>query len=443
MGICTLKLEPMKPMKITTTFSLLSTVLSGLLLGQPVVADDVATPQPAVATACAHDPFYADRTLWPEDVAKSDHFKQKWPKARVLVWANPGEGAKDGWEAKHWLEDGKPAAQAVDGNTDIVFPEWPGNPYSVSITTGRKYQPAGFRNMTVGKGVTIIGHFSAAGNVWIKAGAGVQYMDSMVGGNNTFVRNDNKSDLRLVDHFFINKVPGSSVEMIGTFSSDDNWRVNSGTLIVAAGSTINAGNRSDPTVTEKGTLVLLSGSTFTRRSNCDWGDDLVLYGRLLAGLPDRPLTSDAFLSLGWKSKGVFFDRKETGGRLPGPGDFGMEVAKEAKIVVTSSDISKARLVINCSKRDNDWGQIEIISRNHPLHGEPMIAKLKELPRVTDMLIKGSVTWEGIYLNDVKAGGLNVTEIPDLAGKDAPTFGPDNKATASELFAIISPEPRRN
>ncbi len=389
---------------------------------------------PAYTSATAHEPMFDNAKLWPGDAKKSNYAQQEWPKSRVLVWAQPGQSAKDGWDVKYWLEDGKPATKPFDENTDLVFPDH-GTHYTwVSLTPGRKYQPASFRHLTVGKGNGIIGHFSAGANVWIKAGGQVRFLDSMVGGKNTFVRNDN-GDIRLVDHFFINKAPTASVEMIGQFSSDDNWRVNSGILIVGPYSEIRAGNRSDPTVMDKGTLVLLSGSYFTRRSNCDWGSDLVVNGKLMAGLPDRPLTRDARLGLGWKSKGQFMGT-QGGGRMPGPNDYGMVVTKGGSITVHTTDPVKTPLAIFCTKDDNDWGQIEIISRNHPLHGDPLIAKLKELPRITDMRIEGEVTWSGILLDDFRKGGIHVKSLPDLSGRTGPTFGDQNQGKPEELFTII-------
>ena len=144
--------------------------------------------------------------LWGSDVKATLYAKQVWPKARVLVWAKPGSGAKDGWDAKHWLEDGKPAAKGIDVDSDLVLPD-SGNGYSVSLTDGRKYQPSAFRHLTIGAQACVVGHFSVKGNVWIKAGGKVMFLDSAVGGGHTFWRNDNLSNgwdargLSLVDHF--------------------------------------------------------------------------------------------------------------------------------------------------------------------------------------------------------------------------------------------------
>ena len=260
-------------------------------------------------------------------------------------------------------------------------------------------------------------------------------MDSMVGAKNTFVRNDN-GDIRLVDHFHLTKAPAASVEMIGKFSSDDNWRMNSGILIVAPGSEIYAGNRTDPQIMEKATLVLLSGSYFTRRLNIDWGYDLIVDGKLMAGLPDRPLISDARLGLGYKSKGQFLGTNG-GGRTPGPNDYGMLVSEGGSVTVHTSDPAKARLAIFCNKQENDWGQLEIISRGHSLHGDALVAKMKTLLCLTDMMIKGKVTWSGIRLDDMLKGGIRVSPLPPLSGNGAPVFGDSNAGKPAELFTPIA------
>lgn len=73
-----------------------------------------STKLPGYAAATAHDPRFGEKDLWGSDVKASLFAKQVWPKNRVLVWAKPGTGAKDGWDAKHWLEDGKPATKGID-----------------------------------------------------------------------------------------------------------------------------------------------------------------------------------------------------------------------------------------------------------------------------------------------------------------------------------------
>ena len=123
--------------------------------------------------------------------------------------------------------------------------------------------------------------------------------------------------------------------------------------------------------------------------------------------------------------------------MPGPKDMGLIVTESGSVTVHTSDVAKARLIINCNRRDDDWGQIEIISREHPLHGDPLIAKLKELPRRTDMVIRGSITWPGILLDDIRAGGIHIATTPDLTAKSkGPAFGPNIEGKPAGLFAPL-------
>ncbi|MBA3937165.1 MAG: hypothetical protein H0X38_06875 [Planctomycetes bacterium] len=396
---------------------------------------------PCYAKVSAHEPHFSEPGLWDGDVQATLYSKQVWPKTRVLTWAKPGSGAKDGWEAKYWLEDGKPATMGISVDTDLVLPD-AGAGYTVSLTDGRKYQPSAFRHLTIGAQACVVGHFSVKGNLWIKAGGKVMFLDSAVGGGHTFWRNDNLTNgwdargVSLVDHFHFSKLADSSAEFIGIYHSEDNWQFHSGLFIVAGGSEIGMGNRTPPRIDKDATVAILGGGYLARRSNCDWADDLTIDGKLLAGLPERPLTRDARLGLGWKSKGVFLGSKG-GGRMPGPDDLGLVVTQGGSVTVHSSDPAKFRLVINCSRRDDDWGQIEIISRDHPLHGDPLIAKLKELPRRTDMEIRGTITWNGILLDGIRAGGIHIATPPDLAahGK-GPAFGTDNEGKPAGLFAPL-------
>jgi hypothetical protein len=403
--------------------------------GEPAPWYREAANSAAYTDATAHEPNFADPALWNDDARTSAYAKQAWPKTRVLVWAHPGVSAKDGWEAKHWLENGQPATASFDPETDLVFPDFAGKQYWVSLTNGRKYQPATFRHLTLGRSACVVGHFATRGNVWIRAGGWLQYMDSTLGAEHTFFRSDNPSGLALVDHFYVRKAPEASVEFIGLFTSDDRWWVESGLMIVAPDSEIGMGNRTDPRIGKQGAVAIMSGTYLTRRSNIDWGNDLTVEGRFMAGLPDRPLTRDARLGLGWKSKAQFMPGSQGGGRMPGPNDMGMRIPVGGSLTVHTTDPAQARLVINCSKRDNDWSQIEIISRGKEISGEALKAKLMELPRRTDMEILGDITWRGIHFDDIRTGGIHVKAPPDLSGGKGPTFGTNNAAKPAELFTV--------
>jgi hypothetical protein len=400
-----------------------------------------AAQVPGYADATAHNPGYDVPGLWHDRVKKSLHAKQEWPKVRVLVWANPGKSAKDGFEAKHWLEDGKPATAPIDENTDLVLPDAKGN-YWVSVGNGKKYQAAKFRHLTVGSKAAMVGHFAMRGNLWVKRGGTVQYLDSAVGGDHCFWRIDNiisdhdRRSTSLVDHFHFKKEAGSSQEFIGLYRSEDNWQFHSGLFIIGPDSEIGMGSRTPPKIADGAAVALMDGAKLSRRENCDWQDDLTVIGTLTAGLEDRPLKRDARLALGWKSKGKAIDSTKGGHRKPGPDDVGMVVQESGVIKVFSTDPKQARLIINCNKRDPNWGQIEIITRKLPVSGEEAKERMQKIPRLTDMVIKGTVDWTGIVLDDIRTGGIKVPTVPKIGSADAPVFGDHNEAAPADLFAPL-------
>ena len=384
--------------------------------------------------ATANEPHFENKELWPEEIQKAGFIKQTWPKTRVLVWAGGTNKVSDGWEAKYWIEDGKPATVPFDENTDLVFPDNEGGFTWVSLTAGRKYQPAAFRHLTLGKGCGVIGHFSVGGNTWIKKGGNVQYLDSCVGKGNTFLRNDN-DDINLVDHFHFNKAPGWSCEFIGRFSSGDNWQINSGLMILSTDSRIGTGNRTDTTINEDGALAILSGSYFSRRLNADWGFDLLVKGKFSAGLPDRPLIRDARLGLGYKSKGSFINKSgEPGNRTPSPADFGMIVTETGSFNVVADAARKARLIVNCHKLEPDWGQLGIQWRNRELDPVAGRAAAEAVPRLSDMVLLGKADMSNVRFEDIAKGGIHMANPAMASQWNNVELGANNGGTLKELVA---------
>jgi len=384
--------------------------------------------------ATANDPNFENTELWPEELRKADFMKQVWPETRVLVWAGTGGEVKDGWEAKYWLEDGKPATIPFDENTDLVFPDHDGGMGWVSITAGRKYQPAAFRHLTVGKGWGIVGHFSVGGNTWIRQGGTVRYLDSCVGKENTFLRNDN-DNIELVDHFHFKKAPGSSCELIGQYSSADNWQIQSGLMVLSTDSRIAAGNRTDPTIHENAALAILSGSFFSRRLNSDWGFDLIVSGRFSGGLPDRPLTRDARLGLGYKSKGASINNtSERGNRTPSPADFGMIVTETGSFNVFADAAGKARLILNCHKLEQDWGQLGIQWSNRKLDPVAGRAAAEAVPRLSDMILLGKADMSNVRFEDIAKGGIHMAKPATVSQWKNVELGANNGGTLKELVA---------
>jgi len=409
---------------------LVSMVLAGL--SAMVRANDPNAAGYEAATA--HDPHFGDPKIWPANLeaGKAAYARQIWPKGRLMIWAKPGTSnrGQDGADPKYWMEDGKPATKSFDENTDLVLPACQTGRYWVVIQ-GRKYQASPCRHVTVGKNAGLVWQHSSQANTWIKAGGAVQFLDSFVGNTHTFCRNDNQQSIGLVDHLYIQKTAGASVEFIGSFHSDDELSVHSGTMLLAPGSEFGAGDRTDVTILPKAQLVLLSGSNFHRRNNCDWGRDCVVSGALLAGMPDRPLTGDCRIGLSYKSKGVFLGPKRDG-RMPGPDDYGLVVDPGGSLRVHSADPKTARLVFHCPGLDHDAGQVRILGDKIG-RGDVLLSQLKSLPRKIDMLLLGKVDLDGVLFDDVLKGGIL---LPDpqvrLQWKNV-FYGEKNQGPPEELY----------
>ena len=395
-------------------------------------AQGMGAESAAYKQATAHDPRYDDAALWPGEAKKAAYARETWPKGRLLIWAKPGQSGRDGSDPAGWLENGQPATKTYDENTDLLLPAAEKR-YWVTIQ-GRKYQAAPCRHVTIGKNAGLVWQHSARGNTWIKQGGTLQYLDSFVGDQHTFCRNDNAEKLDLVDHLYIKKTSGASVEFIGSFITDDELSILSGSMILGPGSEFGAGDRSDVTVRPEAQLVLLSGSYFHRRSSCDWGRDIVVSGKLLAGTPERPLTKDCRIGLGCKSKGVFQGTKRDG-RMPGPDDCGLFVAPGGSLSVSSAAPKEARLILNCHRLKYDAAQVRILGDKTGL-GAELLGKLETLPPKIDMVFLGKVELDGVLFDDVLKGGIMLPDLTIRSRWKNVFFGDKNEGKPDELFRVF-------
>ncbi len=146
-----------------TTLLVLVTVF-GIAL--PASALDIKA---ITAKPTADNPQYDNKEAWPMLVGDEYFLKGKWPKARLLIWAHPGENPSrsnpfDPMEPSNWINaaTGKPARTIPDMDTDVILPESDkkyrvfvrGNKIDLAcrhLTVGRgaEYQPAGGRAMSV------------------------------------------------------------------------------------------------------------------------------------------------------------------------------------------------------------------------------------------------------------------------------------------------------
>jgi hypothetical protein len=339
----------------------------------------LAAPFEGADGAFAHDPKFADRKIWPDWVEKTDFAKQQWPKARVLVWnktdtlRNPDMDSPD-----NWLEDGKPAKTGPDKDTDAIFPSG-AKPYRLNGEGG-----CHFRHVTVETGANVgVRSFVIHGNLWIKKGASFAHF-GLGGSENTFMRSDNAAPNFAANKIAYNKPADRSTEWLGCWLVNDELDLLSGQFIVGPGSAFLPGDRSMQRIYPKAKLILMSGSLFEKRAMQYAQTDVQVTGELLAGTPDRPLTADCTLGLSAKLKENARNVKTT--------DYGLMLYKEGKIVVTSADPAKARLVFKRNTRP---------ASSYKMTPE----EEKRLPTGVDMVLLGETKFDGVVFSDILKGGI--------------------------------------
>jgi hypothetical protein len=365
------------------------------------------------AEPSAHDPQYDDRSVWPEWVTQTDFAKQSWPKARVLVWARPGETNRnvDFDDPANWLEDGKPATRGPDKDTDVVIPASETR-YKLTAKQG-----GAVRHLTVERGASAgIWTIQVHGNMWIKEGGSFAHVRP-AGPGNTFMRNDDPEPNLAANKIAFNKPPGDSTEWIGNWKIGDELDIFSGRFIVAPGSTFQPGDRSTQHIYEKGTLILLSGSTFEKRAMQYGFNEIDVEGTILAGTPERPLTKDATIGISFKAQGI------GGVHNSKKGDRGLTLYQPGKIAVHSADPSTARLVF---RRNTNPAK----SWDFPGGVEP--AEVVAMDHGYDMTLLGQVDFNGVEFRDVLKGGLALPDPDARTQWKNVTFG-ENFGAPDELF----------
>ncbi len=378
------------------------------------------TDSPAYAKASAHDPHYADKNLWPNDVEKTDYYQVKWPPARLLVWAHPDKVTRglDPSDAANWLENNKPASKGPDGKTDVLFP-------AGSVVGGVTGSAMIVRHITLEPGAKVsLRDADIEGNLWIKKGASFTRVKGVFGGRDksNFCRCDN-DQFQFINNMLIHsKQKDVSTEWIGKWKVGDEVNLFSGIMIIAPGSTFLPTDRRSQHVYPDAKLVLLSGSTFHLRGNLYGEPDIEIKGQLLAGTPKRPLTSDCTLGLSFKSKGHAKGLKQIKSSPSDPG--GLVLHKEGTFIVHSADPKTARLVFNWHRRPNE---------SFPLKdGEP--EEMAALPHGIEMVLLGEAQFNGVEFDDVIKGGIHMADPAMRSTWKNITFGSSNFGKPDELFA---------
>jgi hypothetical protein len=373
------------------------------------------------AEPTAHDPHFSNKKQWPKLTGKEAFVSEKWDKARVLVWAHPGQSgnyggrrALDGSDLANWIIDGKAGSGliTIDRTTDIVLPD---ADKRYTVTPHRRGRQR-VRHVTIGRNATLGGGYTVYGNVWVrewgKLGARTAGL-LFTGPEHTFVRNENKprarggeggfgqaSEIALAHYIGIAKLKGSSLEFLGTNASSDELVVHEGTVIIGPDSSLYSGYTSTSIIGPDAVLELQSGAMYGRRKETWMGVDLMVQGELRGGSPQRPLAKDATLrlTLAQYKRANEDDRR----KIPYTNAYSAVIHKTGKVRIHSKQPDKARLVFTSA------GQ-----------------KIK-------LAFLGDVQLDGVLFDFVKKGGIHLADLAAAARWKHVAYGPNNQGTPEAL-----------
>ncbi|MCP4375182.1 MAG: hypothetical protein GY794_03235 [bacterium] len=230
---------------------------------------------------------------------------EKWPQARVLVWAKPGENGVAS-KSGNWMEfasvkdcaagkGGKPAAKGPDAKTDIILPDAPdGKSYIVGYMVppkrrrGKGRSGAAFfscRHVTIGAGAALDGGISISrgklatsdwpgddtsidihGNVTVKDGGYIYGPLQFVGDKHTRF-SMGKSPEPLGRSLLVRKGKGASVTLqTPRYDLVDGVTIASGRLVLATGTSL----RINATLQARMNLKKLRKRGYGREEACVW-----------------------------------------------------------------------------------------------------------------------------------------------------------------------------
>ncbi|MHC4201431.1 MAG: hypothetical protein ACYSU0_15685 [Planctomycetota bacterium] len=314
------------------------TAILGIVL--PAHALDIKA---ITAKPTADNPQCDNKKAWPMLVGDEYFQKQKWPKARLLIWSRPGEksnrrGPKiDPMNPASWIDaaTGKPADAIPDMDTDIIIPD-----ADKSYAVAMRVKSYACRHLTIGRNGAFSveggGNFSIFGNLWIRNNGMLTSWRNMTfaGNRDTFLRQDWPEDGKLkklhderlvspydpkektpfwmqdgrkhrsITTYMVHDKPsGKSTEMLGYVRILDEVGIKSGTFIVGRDSRFVSMGPSSVSVQRGAKVVLMDGAQGSHGQNQfvnrDWG--VARGAAVTGGTPDRPLKRDAYFGVGYRN----------------------------------------------------------------------------------------------------------------------------------------------
>ncbi|MEM6910103.1 MAG: chitobiase/beta-hexosaminidase C-terminal domain-containing protein [Verrucomicrobiota bacterium] len=368
---------------------------------------------------------------------------QEWETGRQLVWAQPGQGGDFG-KAKNWLENGSPAKSAPDRETDVLLPAAPKH---YQVKGSRNHQ---VRHVVVEKNGELGGghrnELEIWGNVDILAGGWMQFV-SIRGDKDTYfqiedpvfpdgkriyrhVRNTipkSKSCNTQISHKFqIAKIGNKSVEFLSDVGVSDEVMLQHGKCIISADFRFSgATNKGAFEIYDGGILEIQSGGRLAPFINDNakavYNVNLYRNGVIQAGSPERPLTEDAFLCLGFAKN----DK---------PGRSGLYAALGSFIRVYSADPKTARLVVTSITSIDDFRD----GQGRPV-GNPQEAAKGN--KGVMLQLAGDVKLNGVHFDYIANKGIGLLD-PSMADEwENVTFG-DKCASRSpqQLISKMEADP---
>ncbi len=450
----------------------------------------------------AYDKQLLGRIDWPDAPPQKGHkpayTTEQWDKpTHLLVWAAPGDSGR-AEQAGHWLVNGKPVKQLPVDHVGKFKPsagevDWQADPKveGAEVLFGRnadllvpaadssyqaRLQPIfSARHITVENNATFHGRNTPGvlGNVWIaeRGDHRVSHGYFPMGDKHTFFFNDkpglelgegdDDSVMRRVARYIqILKHPQASVEFLGASSTTDEFHIRRGTMVLGEDAQMLIGNRCTQSIAEGSVLVMHSGSFFGKHAN-EGGNDMLVMGTLSAGTPERPLTCDCTLGLGYHDwwGDIRSMKAEESVRMGGPGEpgqiayyrvpwlswreerhdwpayFSLTVTKSGRVRVHSADPTEARLVLRWHERDGfgsagaGAGDAPVTDRQKRFFSEQYRGRI-------NAVFAGDVRFDGVVFDDFHKRGILLAD-PDLRNEWTHVFfGPNNHAEPDELFARI-------
>jgi hypothetical protein len=377
--------------------------------------------------------------------AKPAYQTEEWPAAPKLVWANPGTSGDFATPANWKTAAGQPATAAPDRDTDIVLPA------SQTVYDVKGSRTNQVRHASIGSGARLGGghrnELEIWGNLEVQPGGRVLFI-SIRGTKHTYVHligaefptpankqalshpstrvaADKQNAAQISHKFQVAKVGTASVEMLGNIGISDEIMLQRGRMIVS-------GDLRWSGVTSKGSLEIYDGGILeiqsggrvapfeSRNSKAVFNLNVYRNGTIQAGSPERPLTSDAQLLLGFAENDQ-------------PGRTGLYAALGSMMRVYTTDPKKARLVISAITAVPDFFD----GKGRPV-GKP--EEKASGSKGIAMQLAGDVRLENTRFDYVSVGGIGVAEPGMTNDWKNIEFGPNCAAPAGQLFSTMKADP---